>query len=152
MHLLNIVHDKKAQQLRYDYDSETGVYTFESDIIIGEWTVSRIIKIGGPRTSAYKYDFKNYFEFVITDRNGDSQILTWHHNSGDDMLAGTWAGDTSADALPYFFAEHPVFTAVDWKDYKSVTAIKEVGRILKKEDCSASWKVHLIAKALEKVQ
>ena len=64
MEMLNIKHGNQVQQLRYDYDS--GVYSFEKDIQIGDWTVSRFIKIGGPKGgSIYKYDFKNFFEFVI---------------------------------------------------------------------------------------
>ena len=45
MEMLNIKHGNQVQQLRYDYDS--GVYSFEKDIQIGDWTVSRFIKIGG---------------------------------------------------------------------------------------------------------
>lgn len=34
-----------------------------------EMSLRRIIKLGGPKVSSYKYDFKNYLEFIITDKN-----------------------------------------------------------------------------------
>ena len=59
MKIINIQNGNDVQQLSYDYES--GVYTFENDIVMGEWKVGRIILIGGPESSIYKHDFRNYF-------------------------------------------------------------------------------------------
>ena len=127
MKIINIQNGNDVQQLSYDYES--GVYTFENDIVMGEWKVGRIILIGGPESSIYKHDFRNYFEFVLTDCTGESHPLRWHFNGGDEVLDAYW-GDNAAESLPHFFATHPVFTAKDWNDYaekarKIRLAIKE---------------------------
>ena len=150
MEMLNIKHGNQVQQLRYDYDS--GVFSFEKDIQIGDWVVSRFIKIGGPKDgSIYKYDFKNYFEFVITDGNGMCQVLTWNHNAGDKALCAYW-GDSAVDALPYFFANHPVFSAKDWEEYKYVLAIKCIGESLENMNRSAKDKIDAIASIIKEMQ
>ena len=147
MEMLNIKHGNQVQQLRYDYDSR--VYSFEKDIQIGTWTVSRHIKIGGPKGgSIYKYDFKNYFEFVITDVNGDSQVLTWNHNAGDKVLDGYW-GDTAVDALPFFFENHPVFYAKDWEDYKYLLVLNSIKKVLEEEGRSAKETIKTITQLVD---
>ena len=150
MELLNIRHGNQVQQLKYDYDS--GVYTFEKDIQIGDWSVSRFIKIGGPKGgSIYKYDFKNYFEFVITDINGVCQVLTWNHNAGDKALNAFW-GDSAVDALPFFFANHPIFSAKDWEDYNCVLTLKDINEVLEKQGLSATGKIDAISSILKVMQ
>lgn len=147
MEMLNIKHGNQVQQLRYDYDS--GVYSFEKDIQIDNWTVSRHIKIGGPKGgSIYKYDFKNFFEFVITDVNGDSQVLTWNHNAGDKALVAYW-GDTAVDALPFFFENHPLFLAKDWEDYKYLLALKDIKKVLEEEGRSAKETIMKISRLVD---
>ena len=150
MELLNIRHGNQVQQLKYDYDS--GVYTFEKDIQIGDWSVSRFIKIGGPKgESIYKYDFKNYFEFVITDINGVCQVLTWNHNAGDKAL-NAFRGDSAVDALPFFFANHPIFSAKDWEDYNCVLTLKDINEVLEKQGLSATGKIDAISSILKVMQ
>lgn len=150
MALLNIQHGNQAQQIRYEYDS--GIYTFESDIQIGSWKVSRFIKIGGKTGgSIYKYDFKRFFEFVVTDVNGVCQVLTWNHNDGDKALEAYW-GDSAVDALPFFFANHPIFFAKDWEDYKSMRTINDINEILKDNELSADGKIKAIKKLISEAQ
>lgn len=150
MEMLNIQHGNQVQQLRYEYDS--GVYSFENDIQIGDWTVSRFIKIGGPKGgSIYKYDFKNFFEFVITDGNGVCQVLTWNHNAGDKALGAYW-GNSAVDALPYFFANHPVFSAENWEGYNYVLALKCIGESLENQTLSAKEKINAITSIIKEMQ
>lgn len=47
MEMLNIKHGNQVQQLWYNYNPETGIFSFENDIQIGTWSVSRLIKLGG---------------------------------------------------------------------------------------------------------
>lgn len=147
MEMLNIKHGNQVQQLRYDYDS--GVYSFEKDIQIGTWSVSRHIKIGGPKGgSIYKYDFKNFFEFVITDADGNSHVLTWNHNAGDKALKGYW-GDTAVDALPFFFENHPVFLAKNWEDYKYLLVLNAIKKVIEEEKGSAKETVMTISQLID---
>ena len=76
---VNVSINDKVQQLHYQYDDEAAVYIFDEDIRIGEWTIKKIVKLGGPKISAYKYDFKNYLEFAIIDKNGIFRIKTWFY-------------------------------------------------------------------------
>lgn len=150
MGILNITNGNQVQQLSYDYYDS--VYTFEKDIQIGDWVVSRFIKIGGPRDgSIYKYDYKNFFEFVISDRNGVCQVLTWNHNAGDEALCAFW-GQSAVDALPHFFANHPIFSANDWEEYKYVLALKSIANYLENETMSAKGKMDAIKSILEKIK
>ena len=71
---VNVPVNGKMEQLHYQYDDGAADYfIFDKDIQIGEWTVKKVIKLGGPRSSSYKYDFKNYLEFLILDKNGVSR-------------------------------------------------------------------------------
>lgn len=147
MKILNIILGKKVQQLRYEYDA--GVYSFEEDLKVGDWIVSRIIKVCGPSCSVYKYDFKNYFEFAITDCHGESRILTWNHNAGDNNLKAYWS-DSEEDAIPFFFANHPIFSSKDWKDYESVITLKAIERIIQDKSISSGTKVLRITSLIKK--
>ena len=142
MEMINLKHGNQVQQLRYDYDSS--VYSFEKDIKIGTWIVSRHIKICGPKESIYKYNFKNFFEFVITDVNGTSQVLTWNHNAGDKVLISYW-GDSAVDSLPFFFENHPVFFSKDWEDYKYALALNAIKDAISEEGRSAEETIKIIA-------
>lgn len=147
MEILNIIVGNHVQQVGYEYDS--GIYTFEKDIHIGEWVVSRLIKIGGPKGgSIYKYDFRNYFEFVITDANGSGRILTWNHNAGDNNLKRFW-GNTVVDALPFFFENHPVFSARDWEDYKYLLALRSIKKVLDEKGLSAKETITKISNLID---
>lgn len=147
MEMLNIKHGNQVQQLWYDYNPETGIFSFENDIQIGTWSVSRLIKLGGPREgSVYKYDFRNFLEFVITDINGDSQVLTWNHNAGDKVLKAHW-GDSTEEALLFFFEKHPVFSAADWEDYKYIPVLKAIKKIIE-DDCPAKETITKISQLI----
>lgn len=146
MKMINIKHGNQVQQLRYDFDSD--VYSFEKDFKIRTWNVSRHIKKCGPKESTYKYDFKNFFEFVITDVNGTAQVLTWNYNAGDKVLNSYW-GDSAVDALPFFFENHPIFFAKDWDDYKYALALNAIKDAIGKEGCSAEETVKTIARLVD---
>lgn len=122
------------------------MYILENNLEIGNWTVNKNIKLCGPKgTSIYKYDFRVYMEFVITDQNGEARILDWNHNAGDKALHA-YTGNSAMDALPLFFSKHPIFDAEDWDDYTNVMAIKDIEEVIEKESWSATQKVAEIKK------
>lgn len=77
---MNIQHGRSLMQAVFEYDEDMFAYRFEDDIKLGDWTIAKIVRIGGPKTSIYKYDFKNYLEFVITDKCGESRVKQYYHN------------------------------------------------------------------------
>ena len=124
MAVINMQIDTKVLQLLYEYHD--GVITFANDIVIGKWVILRVVNIRGPRTSGYKYNFDNYFEFVIRDDQGIERIQTWYHNKGDQYLECYWAEDGAVNAIPYFFKNHPVFKSRNWRDFDASVILKRI--------------------------
>lgn len=124
MALINVKIGTKVLQLLYEYHD--GVVTFANDIVIGNWVILKVVNIRGPRTSCYKYNFENYFEFVIRDDQGVERIQTWHHNKGDEYLDCYWAEDGAVHAIPYFITNHPVFKSRNWRDFDASVILKRI--------------------------
>ena len=122
MEIINIKYESKLIQIPYEYSD--GVIKLAEDIVIGNWVIKRIVKIGGPIFSRYKYDFKNYLEFVICDEEGFERIQTWYHNSGDNLLDAYWA--EYSDTISYFIENHPIFKSQNWKDYDAGNILKKI--------------------------
>lgn len=140
---INISINNEVQQFHYRYDDEAAVYIFDEDISIGEWTIKNIVKLGGPKISAYKYDFKNYLEFVIIDKNGISRIKTWFYNDyiHPDSELGQYSHENGAIySVSFFCEEYPAFECSDWSDYDASIKLKEIQAIIEKPDIDNNTK------------
>ena len=47
--------------------------------------LKNIVKLGGPRSSIYKYDFKNYLEFVIVDKKEINRTKEWYYHGDSEV-------------------------------------------------------------------
>lgn len=131
MQLMNIQRGHSFVQAIFEYDKDLGCYRFENDIRLGDWSVATIVRIGGPTTSVYKYDYKNYLEFVITDKHGESRIKQYYHNlfSDEMLITKEYDDDLSQRGVRLFLENHPIFDAQDWRDYDAsilISAIKKI--------------------------
>ena len=150
---INVSVDGKMEQLHYQYDDGAADYfIFDKDIQIGEWTVKKVIKLGGPRSSSYKYDFKNYLEFLILDKNGVSRTKVWFYN--DYYHPDSEIGEYSHECGPiysvaYFCKEYPAFKSLDWNDYDASVKLKEIQKILERTDIDNSTKYERIKSYME---
>lgn len=130
---VNVSINDKVQQLHYQYDDEAAVYIFDEDIRIGEWTIKKIVKLGGPKISAYKYDFKNYLEIVIIDKCGVSRTKSWYYNYDSEL--NVYGCDGGSDyALSYFCNEFQAFKCLDWNDYDANVKLNKIQSILERTD------------------
>lgn len=146
MQLMNIQHGGSLIQAVFEYDKDMGAYRFENDIKLGNWTIARIIRIGGPRTSIYKYDFKNYLEFVITDKWGESRIKQYYHNcfSDDITTKKTYDDDLSQRGVRLFLENHPIFDAQDWNDYDAYAFVSAIKKVIGSDEMTNKEKVDKI--------
>lgn len=71
-----------------------------------------------------KYNFKNFFEFVIMDVNGISQVLIWDHNAGDKILK-------------------------DWEDYKYALALNAIKDAINEEGHSVEEAIKIVARLVD---
>lgn len=122
------LHGGRVVSIRYDFDDKDFVYVFERDIEIDGWTVSRIVKVGGPRSSQYKYDIKNYLEFVITDPKGETGIKQYYYNSGDDEMPASHKTAT-IESIAFYLRESLIFQSCDWADYDAGVVVAKIGTI-----------------------
>lgn len=129
MNSINIKTGKTVLQTQYEYND--GTYEFPDDFVIGSWTVKRLIQLKGPKSSVYKYDFKNCLEFVISDKHGEEKIIRWYHNSGDELLRGHISDESSVECLSFFFCNHPIFKSIDWEDANSTVQVQKIRELLK---------------------
>ena len=144
---INISISNGVQQFHYRYDDEAAVYIFDEDICIGEWTIKNIVKLGGPKISAYKYDFKNYLEFVIIDKNGIFRTKVWFYNDyyHPDFEIGEYCHEGGPIySVAYFCKEYPAFKSLDWNDYDASVKLKEIQKILERTDIDNSTKYERI--------
>lgn len=113
MEYLNIsLPNNRVLTLGYNYADST--YVFEQDIEFNGWIISKIIKIGGP-PSCYKYNFDNYFEFVITDSKNFQRIEKYFYNCKDIKLLRE--RQNSIDDISDFIQSSLIFQCKDWADY-----------------------------------
>lgn len=147
MSLLNIPVRGDVLQLNCEHQEMS--YVLAEDVKNGDWTVKKAIRVGGPQYSRYKYDYNQYLEFVLIDRNGEARTLKWYHNGGDAFLRGFQSGDGTIDCIPFFFKEHPVFKCQDWKDYETVSKLLEIENILSYTGVSNQEKLDKIVGVLQ---
>ena len=126
---VNISVNNNVQQLHYQYDDEAAVYVFDEDIIIGEWTIKNIVKLGGPRCSQYMYDFDNYLELVLTDKGGISKKEQWFYNT-DKNLCLYMQNIFMPESFAYFCEKHPIFKCQNWEDYIAYMSTKTIQSII----------------------
>lgn len=126
---VNISVNNNVQQLHYQYDDEAAVYVFDEDIIIGEWTIKNIVKLGGPQSSQYKYNFDNYLELVLTDKDGISKKEQWFYNT-DKNLCLYMQNIFMPESFAYFCEKHPIFKCQNWEDYMAYMSIKTIQSII----------------------
>ena len=122
---VNVSINDKVQQLHYLYDDEAATYTFDEDIKIGNWTVKKIVKSGGPRYSQYKYNFDNYLELVLIDKDGISKKEQWFYNT-DKNLCLYMQNIFMPESFAYFCEKHPIFKCQNWEDYLAYENIKTI--------------------------
>ena len=146
MELINIPVKGKVLQLFWEY--KDGVYSLQNDVVNGDWTVGNIIKLGGPKSSIYKYDFRNYFEFVVTDVNNKSRVLTWYYNGEDEVLEAGINRDRAIYSLPFFFQKHPIFQCTDWEDYECKVKLIKISHIMNNDNWDNVEKVNQIVSIL----
>lgn len=132
MELMNIEYGKKVIHIEYEYEETQRRYIFAEDIKLGNWTIYKQITIGGPRSSPYKYDFKNYAEFTITDKHGESRIKRHYYNScAIKIKTGNDYADSVAEyGVRLFLENHPIFEAKDWADYDVIEQLSAIEGIL----------------------
>ena len=147
MSLLNIpVH---GDVIQINCENQDRNYCLAEDVKNGDWTVKKVIKVGGPQYSRYKYDFSKYLEFVLVDKSGEARTLQWHHYGGDACLRGYQGGEGTIDCIPFFFKEHPVFNCQDWKDFEAKSKLLEVENILSYRGVSNQEKLGKIVEVLK---
>lgn len=113
MEYLNIsLPNNRVLTLGYNYADST--YVFEQDIEFNGWIISKIIKVGGP-LSRYKYNFDNYFEFVITDSKNFQRIEKYFYNRKDIKLLRE--RQNLIDDISDFIQSSLIFQCKDWADY-----------------------------------
>lgn len=115
--------------LTLGYSYADSAYVFEQDIGFNGWIISKIIKQGGPKYSGYKYDFKNYFEFVITDSDGISRIKRYFYNKGDNEVLAYW-GECPIEAIPYYIQSSLIFQCKDWADYDICKTLADIKKVI----------------------
>lgn len=149
MEIMNIIARGSTTIVRYEYEKENRLYRFESDIKIGGWVIDRIVEVAGPRESRYKYDFKNYMIFTITDRNGEKRVKNFYYNCNNEIpaLTKTYEDRVPEYGIRLFLENHPMFECSDWAEidcnellsrikevlewsFDSVTKISEIKKIL----------------------
>lgn len=129
--IVNISINDDVKQINYQYDNEASVYIFDEDIRIGEWTIKNIVKIGGPRSSQYKYNFDNYLELVLVDKDGISKKEQWYYNI-DMNLCLYKQNIFMPDSFVCFCEKHPIFKCQNWEDYLAYVNIKTIQLIIDK--------------------
>ena len=139
MNYLNITlqHDK-VLTVGYDREDTSNSIVFEKDILVSDWTINRIIQVGGPRYSSYKYDWNNYLEFVITDRNGTQRIKRYHYNGGshNDNVGVYVSGVSQIESIAYFIKNSSIFICEDWEDFDAYVILANVKNIINSKEAN----------------
>lgn len=117
------------QVLTLGYNHIDCAYVFEQDIEFDDWIISKIIRQGGPKYSRYQYDFNNYFEFVISDRNGISRIERYFYNKGNSGVLAYWT-DNPPEVIAHYIKSSLIFQTKDWEDYDDHKILAQIKRIM----------------------
>lgn len=151
MEMMNIQHGPSIIQVTYEYDKEMRAFHFKDDIKIGYWTVLKNIRIGGPETSIYKYDFNNYLEFVIIDKRGESRIKQYYYNCFSDeiIVNQSYDDDISQRGIRLFLENHPLFDCIDWNDYDASAVISKIKETVNSDNMNNVDKINKIRSLLK---
>lgn len=145
MELMNIQHGLSIIQVTYEYDKEMRAFHFKNDINIGYWTVLKNIRIGGPETSIYKYDFNNYLEFVIIDKRGESRIKQFYYNCNSEFTTTKPYDDNiSQRGIRLFLENHPLFDSINWNDYDASAVISKIKETVNSDNMNNVEKIDKI--------
>lgn len=135
--------DGKIDIIKYEVidNSDTDhTVLLEKDIKYNGWTISRNIKwVAFPST--YKWNFKHYFEFVITDSIGNTRNkLYYYYGDGDKDDYSACAYDKreelqhSFGTIPFYLNNALVFKCKNWKDYdaavKILKSLEEIKKVI----------------------
>lgn len=155
MEVLNIRFAKKCVQASYEYNEDIRTYQFHEDIMLGGWTISKSILHGGPKVSRYKYDYKNYLEFIITDNTGEERIKQFYYNNdnnnGDEEVSThyTYPDDIPHSGIQYFLEGFSAFRCTNWEDYDAAVQVNRIREIVNDEDMDNRRKIEEIQSILE---
>ncbi len=150
MKVLNIRFAKKCVQAIYEYNKDISLYQFQEDIILGGWTISKSVLHGGPKESRYKYDYKNYLEFVITDNTGEARIKQFYYNNGDKEVSShyTYSDDIPHCGIQHFLEGFSAFRCTNWEDYDAAIQVNRISEIVNDEDMDNRRKIEEIKSIL----
>ena len=127
MEYLNILlPNNRVLTLGYNHADST--YVFERDIEFNGWIISKIIKVGGPQTSHYKYNYDNYFELAITDPNNLQRIEKYFYNCKDIELLR--ARQNPIDDISDFIQSSLIFQCKDWADYDICKTLADIKKVI----------------------
>ncbi len=129
MEYLNILLPNN-QSLTVGYKYADSIYEFEQNIVIDKWVINKIIKVGGPKRSHYKYNCDNYFELAITDQNDLLRIEKYFYNCKDLELLR--ARQKPIDDISDFIQSSPIFQCKDWADYDAYKILMTIEKIINK--------------------
>lgn len=148
MELMNIQHGLSIIQVTYEYDKEMRAFHFKDDIKIGYWTVLKNIRLGGPETSIYKYEFKNYLEFVIIDKREESRIKQFYYNCNSEFTTTKpyYDDDISQSGIRRFLENHPLFDSIDWNDYDASAIISDIKETVNSDNMNNVDKIRSLLK------
>lgn len=147
---MNIQHGLSIIQVTYEYDKEMRAFHFKDDIKIGYWTVLKNIRLGGPETSIYKYDFNNYLEFVIKDKRGTSRIKQFYYNNNSEFTTTKpYDDDISQRGIRRFLENHPLFDSIDWNDYDASVVISRIKKTVNSDNMNNVEKIDKIRSLLK---
>ena len=151
MELMSIARGAFKVQVFYDY-VELCSFTFTEDIKLGDWTVGKIVAHKGPKYSDYKYDWKKYLEFLITDKRGESHVKLFYYNMPCKEMPETRpCPDSFAHmAVRHLLENHPIFDSEDWADYDNLAKLAKIKSVLNSDELSASVKIEEIKNILQK--
>lgn len=151
MELMNISHGSFNVQAFFEYVAELRSFRFAEDIKLGDWTISKMIGVGGPKLSHYKYDWHNYLEFFITDKNGESRVWQFYYNIPCEEIteAKTYHDNIAQRGVRRFLENHPIFDSENWSEYESLKKLAKIKKVLNSEELSSSCKLEEIRNILQ---
>ena len=143
--------------LEYNYDDEKRIYTLSQDVEINEWTIRKDIRVGGPKTSRYKYCFDNYLEFRLVDKNGEEEVAQYYYH-----LRNPWLGLNDCEeirntcyknfvvaAIANFLNKSSVSKFEDWSDLNAYRTLKEIEQAISSQRTNID-KIREIGNLIEK--
>lgn len=159
MELINIKNGNEVQQVYYEFDNESGVFTFDKDIQIGEWTVKKNIKIACPKDNLKpigngRYLYKNNglsLEFVLIDPNRKMEVFnSLPEPKKMSVIKYWWSYDEIVASLVTFLSDNPLFSASSMEDYNNEVLLKEIVKVADKDSITATERINRIARLIQK--